>query len=144
MSEEGAVVGELAARLGGGHDAELCRWALRVNLNDVAIAAALGEQVRRNRLAPQARVGGACIRFLVAQPGELRAVRGLDEAFAVDGVRGIRIYRRAGHVFGPLRSGADRAGAILAVGASAEDALARADQARGLIRFEVEDARVVA
>jgi len=37
-----------------------------------------------------------------------------------------------------LRSGSDRAGAILAVGDSAEDALARADQARRLIRFETE------
>jgi biotin carboxylase len=138
VSEEGAVVGELAARLGGGHDAELCRAALRVDLNRVAISAALGEQVPRNRLAPQARVGGACISFLVAPPGELRVVHGLDEAFALDGVRGIRVYRRPGHVFGPLRSGSDRAGAILAVGDSAEDALARADEARRLIRFETE------
>jgi biotin carboxylase len=138
VSEEGAVVGELAARVGGGHDAELCRTALRVDLNQAAISAALGEQVPRNRLAPQARVGGACIRFLVAPPGELRAVHDLDEAFAVEGVRGIRVYRRPGHVFGPLRSGSDRAGAILAVGDSAEDALARADEARRLIRFETE------
>ena len=144
VSDAGAVVGELAARLGGGHDAELCRAALRVNLNQLAISAALGEQVPRNRLAPQARVGGACIRFLVAEPGELRAVSGLDEAFAVDGVRGIRVYNRPGHVFGPLRSGADRAGAILAVGDSAEDAVARADRARSLVRFEIQAARVVA
>ena len=144
VSDEGAFVGELAARLGGGHDAELCRAALRVDLNQLAISAALGEEVRRNRLAPQARVGGACVRFLVAPQGELRAVRGLDEAFAVDGVRGIRVYRKPGHVFGPLRSGSDRAGAILAVGDSADDAMSRADQARGLIRFETEDARVVA
>jgi L-amino acid ligase C-terminal domain 2 len=100
--------------------------------------------VPRNRLAPQARVGGACIRFLVAEPGELRAVSGLDEAFAVDGVRGIRVYNRPGHVFGPLRSGADRAGAVLAVGDSAEDALARADRARSQVRFEIQAARVVA
>jgi biotin carboxylase len=144
VSEEGPVVGELAARLGGGHDAELCRAALRVDLNQLAISAALGEQVRRNRLAPQARVGGACIRFLVAPPGELRAVRGLDEAFEVEGVRGIRIYRKPSYVFGPLRRGSDRAGAILAVGDSAEEALAQADRARGLVHFEVEHARVVA
>jgi biotin carboxylase len=135
VSDEGAVVGELAARLGGGHDAELCRAALRVDLNQAAISAALGEQVRRNRLAPQARVGGACIRFLVAEPGELRAVKGLEEAFAVEGVRGIRIYRKPGYVFGPLRSGADRAGAILAVGDSAEDALSRAAAAASLIEL---------
>src|SRR5205085_509018 len=35
VSDDGAVVGELAARLGGGHDAELCRAALRVNLNQL-------------------------------------------------------------------------------------------------------------
>jgi len=144
VSDDGAVVGELAARLGGGHDAELCRATLRVNLNQLAISAALGEQVPRNRLAPQARVGGACVRFLVAPPGELRAVRGLKEAFEADGVRGIRIYRKPGHVFGPLRSGSDRAGAILAIGDSAEEALARAGRAKSLVRFEVEAARVVA
>ena len=86
VSEEGAVVGELAARLGGGHDAELCRVALGVDLNGLAISAALGEEIRRHELAPHARVGGACVRFLVAPPGELRAVRGLDDAFAVEGV----------------------------------------------------------
>src|SRR5207244_8357940 len=66
VSEEGAVVGELAARVGGGHDAELCRAALRVNLNQAAISAALGEEVPRNRLAPQAPGGGACMRCLRA------------------------------------------------------------------------------
>jgi hypothetical protein len=71
-------------------------------------------------------------------------VSGLKAAFETDGVRGIRIYRRPGHVFGPLRSGADRAGAILAVGSSADEALARADRAKRLVRFEVEAARVVA
>jgi biotin carboxylase len=144
VSEDGAVVGELAARLGGGHDAELCRAALRVNLNGLAIAAALGEPIPRNRLAPQARVGGACVRFLVAPRGELLRISGLDAAYDSEGVRGIRIYRKPGHVFGPLRNGADRAGAILAIGDSAEEALANADRAKSLVRFEVEAARVVA
>jgi biotin carboxylase len=144
VSNDSAVVGELAARLGGGHDAELCRAALRVNLNGLAIAAALGEPIPRNRLAPQARVGGACVRFLVAPQGELRRISGLDEAFETEGVRGIRVYRKPGHVFGPLQNGSDRAGAILATGDSAEEALAQADRARSLVRFEVEAARVVA
>jgi biotin carboxylase len=138
VSDDGAVVGELAARLGGGHDAELCRVALGVNLNGLAISAALGEEIRRHELAPHARVGGACVRFLVAPPGQLRAVRGLDEAFAVEGVRGIRFYRRPGHVFGELRRGPDRAGAVLAVGDSAEQAVARADKAESLIGFDTE------
>ena len=129
-------VGELAARLGGGHDAELCRAALGVDLNGAALAAALGRDIHTYDLAPSAQVGGGCIRFLVAPVGALRDVTGLERAFAVDGVKGIRIYRRRGHEFGALVRGADRAGAILAVGSDRRDALRRADRAAELIRFE--------
>jgi biotin carboxylase len=138
VGPDGPRVGELAARLGGGHDAELCRVALGVDLNGVALSAALGEDVPAASLAPVARVGGACVRFLVAPPGELRDVTGVEEAFAEDGIRGIRIYRRPGHKFGELRRGADRAGAVLAVGDSREEALDRAAKAETMIRFEVD------
>ncbi len=134
----GVRVGELAARLGGGHDAELCRAALGVDLNGAALSAALGEDVPAAALAPVARVGGACVRFLVPPPGELREVAGVEDAFALEGIRGIRIYRRPGHRFGEFRRGADRAGAILAVGDSREQALERAARAEEMIRFETD------
>jgi biotin carboxylase len=136
---DGARVGELAARLGGGHDAELCRVALGVDLNGAALSAALGEEIPATALRPVAQVGGACVRFLVPPPGELRAVSGVEEAFALDGIRGIRIYRRRGHRFGEFRRGADRAGAILAIGGSREEALDRAAAAEETIRFETVD-----
>jgi biotin carboxylase len=139
LGPDGARVGELAARLGGGHDAELCHVALGVDLNGAALAAALGEEVPASTLAPVARVGGACVRFLVAPPGELREVTGMEQAFAREGIRGIRIYRREGHSFGEFRRGADRAGAILAVGGSREEALERATRAEAMIRFETVD-----
>jgi biotin carboxylase len=138
LGPDGPRVGELAARLGGGHDAELCRVALGVDLNGAALSAALGEEVPSASLAPVAKLGGACVRFLVASPGELREVTGVEEAFAADGIRGIRIYRRPGHKFGGLRRGADRAGAVLAVGDSRAEALERADRAEAMIRFEVD------
>jgi biotin carboxylase len=138
VGPEGARVGELAARLGGGHDAELCRVALGVDLNGAALSAALGEEIPGAALAPAAQVGGACVRFLVAPQGELREVTGVQEAFALEGIRGIRIYRRPGHRFGELRRGADRAGAVLAVGGSRQEALEHADRAEAMIRFEVD------
>jgi biotin carboxylase len=138
VGPDGPRVGELAARLGGGHDAELCRVALGVDLNGEALSAALGEDVPATALSPVAKVGGACVRFLVAPPGELREVTGVEEAFALEGIRGIRIYRRPGHRFGGLRRGADRAGAVLAVGDSRDEALERAGRAEGIIRFEVD------
>ena len=52
------------------------------------------------------------MRFLVPPEGELSSVEGIEEARAQDGVLDVRVYREPGHVFGPFRHGADRAGAI--------------------------------
>jgi biotin carboxylase len=138
VGPDGPRVGELAARLGGGHDAELCRVALGVDLNGAALSAALGEDVPPAAVSPVAKVGGACVRFLVAPVGELREVTGVEEAFALEGIRGIRIYRRPGHRFLELRRGSDRAGAVLAVGDSRQEALERADRAEATVNFEVD------
>jgi biotin carboxylase len=139
VGPDGVKVGELAARLGGGHDAELCKAVLGVDLNGLALAAALGHDIPATALAPAARAGGGCVRFLVAPPGELRDAQGLEDAFGLEGIRGIRLYRKEGHRFGPLLRGADRAGAILALGDSRDDALERADRAAELIRFHTVD-----
>jgi biotin carboxylase len=158
---DGPRVVEVAARLGGGHDADLCEAALGVDLNGLAISAALGEipsNTVLQALDPAARKGeresntvlqgssgaaGACVRFLVAPEGELVATRGEDEARRVDGVLDVLLYRSPGHRFGPLRRGADRAGAVLAIGDSRDDALARADRAAQRIRFETAEIRDV-
>jgi biotin carboxylase len=150
---DGPRVVEVAARLGGGHDAELCEAALGVDLNGLAISAALGDTSNTvlqgsgpaSGEAPKAsntvlqvspRAAGACVRFLVAPEGELVETRGADAARGVDGVLDVLLYRSPGHRFGPLRRGADRAGAVLAIGDSRDDALARADRAAQRIRFE--------
>jgi biotin carboxylase len=144
LDDDGPLLAKVSARVGGGHDAELCRVALRVDLNDLAVAAALGETVQRQELAAHAGVGGACVRFLVAPPGELREVRGVEDAYAVPGVRGIRIYRKAGHQFRALRRASDRAGAVIATGDTRDDALDAADDAASRIRFVVGRVEAVA
>jgi biotin carboxylase len=140
LSPEGAKVMEVAARLGGGHDAELCHAALGVDLNGLALAAALGETAAVPAASP---IGGACVRFLVAPSGTLAAVDGIDEARAVEGVLDARVYRRPGWVFAPLRRGSDRAGFILTTGESRDDALGRADRAADSIRFQTADAEAL-
>jgi biotin carboxylase len=185
LTPDGPRVMEVAARLGGGHDAELCEAALGVPLNDFAVAFALGEPRADMPLRDMSRgltpfdttnsgrpavssgsrvagtwfararramgrsagdpsdaltplVGGACVVFLTPPAGRLIATHGIDEAAACAGVRWVRVYRRAGWRFGPLRTGADRAGAILTVGADAADALSRAHRAAEAVRFEVD------
>ena len=138
------LLAKVSARVGGGHDGELCRVALGVDANALAIAAALGEEVRAQDLAPSRGVGAACVRFLVAPAGVLHEVRAVGEAFAVAGVRGIRIYRKPGHVFRELRRASDRAGAILATGDTRDDALDAADEAAERIRFVTRAVEAVA
>ncbi len=141
LGPEGPRVVELAARLGGGHDAELCEAALGVSLNELAIAAALGEEIDAAELRPSECERGACVRFLVAPPGELRRVDGVEEAERL--VEWVRLYREPGYRFGPLRTGPDRAGALLAVGFDRDDAFARGDRAASLVRFETVDAEAL-
>ena len=52
-----------------GHDAELCEAALGVDLNELALAAALGEQIPPSALTPLQPAGGAVTQFLVAPLG---------------------------------------------------------------------------
>lgn len=135
LGEDGPLLAKLSARVGGGHDAELCRVALGVDLNSLAVTAALGGDVHPQSLAVTSGVEAACVRFLVAPAGELQDVRGVEEAYELEGVRGIRIYRKAGHVFRDLRRASDRAGAVLATGDTPADALLHADRAASRIRF---------
>jgi biotin carboxylase len=136
IDPEGPKVIEVAARLGGGHDAELVEAAVGVPLNDLAVDAALG---RGPSTPPPPGLGaaGAATRFLVAPPGTLERV---DVPEGLEGVLRVRIYREQGYVFPTLRRGADRAGAVLAVGSTREEALARADAAAERIRFATADA----
>ena len=136
VGEDGSRVVELAARLGGGHDAELVEAATGLKLNDLALDFALGNEACVSET--QSLHGGACVLFLVAPEGVLHAVEGREAAHAVEGVLDVRIYREPGFRIGPLRRGADRAGAVIAVGDSRDDALARARSAADEIRFVVE------
>jgi biotin carboxylase len=138
LAADGPLVLEVAARLGGGHDAELVEAATGVDLNGMAVGFALGEPLDRRLLLGKQRVGGACVVFLVAPEGVLLGVEGVEDARAVEGVRWVRLYRRAGWRFGSLRRGADRAGAILAVGDTRDQALERGRRAAESVRFLVD------
>jgi len=144
LSPAGPLVAKVSARTGGGHEAELGRLAVGVDQNALAIRAVLGEPLDRRDLEPATRAGGACVRFLLAPPGELHEIKGVDEATSVSGVRAVHVYREAGHVFGPLRTASDRAGAIVAAAATRGEAADAAEQAAARIRFVTAPVEAVA
>jgi biotin carboxylase len=134
LSAAGAVVIEVAARLGGGHDAELVEAVTGVPLNDLAVDAALGRPISIPPL--EQRAAGAVTRFLVPPAGVLQSV---DVPTDLEGVDQVRLYREPGHVFSAFRRGSDRAGALLVLGASRAQAVSRAEMAAERIRFTTAD-----
>jgi biotin carboxylase len=132
----GPRVVEVAARLGGGHDAELCEAVLGVDLAGLAVRAALGERPGPGSLEPTRRRGGL-VRFLLAPPGRVVQVEGVDEARAVAGVIDALSYRSPGDVVAPIAVGADRAGFVLATGSTRAEAEAAAAAAARRVRFAV-------
>jgi biotin carboxylase len=127
LSPDGPRIMEVAARLGGGHDSEICRLAAGVDLAAAAVRAALGLHVEPADLVPQPQ--GACvIEFLRAPEGELRSATGPPEA---------SFYHAPGHRYGPLRTATDRAGYVITQGATREEALDRARTAVQAVIFEV-------
>ena len=131
IGPDGPRVIEVAARLGGGHDAELVQAAVGVDLNGLALDAALGIELVLP--CPRPRAGGAVTRFLVAPGGVLERVE-------VPAGLAARIYREPGYAFTQLRRGADRAGAVLVVADSRAEAVAQADAAANRVRFVTADA----
>ncbi len=130
LGPDGPRVVELGARLGGGHDAELCEAALGVDLNGLALSAALGEEIDPRRLAVRPRVAGACVYFIAGGPGD---PEGVEHAAGSAGVEWVRVYRGSG-----------RRGAVLATGPTREQALEWAARAAEYVRFRTVHAEALA
>ena len=141
VGERGAHVVELAARLGGGHDAELCEAALGVDLNGLALAAALGEPVDAEALRPVEQAGGACVALPRPAPGVLESVTGVDEAEAHGRGRvGARLPRSRAPCSARSAAAPTASGAVLAVGDTRDEAVERARRAPDCVRFVTADA----
>jgi biotin carboxylase len=136
------VVVEVAARIAGGQMADLVRHAAGVDLVQVAVLQALGEEVPDELALPQFSQPLA-IRFFTAQPGPLPTGRvtrigALDPVLAADGVVQAETYLELGETIRPVRRDGDRRGYVIAVSDSPEDALRRAENAAQLLEVEVE------
>jgi biotin carboxylase len=138
-----AVV-EVAARIPGGQMADLVRHAVGVDLVEVALRQALGEDVPDEVALPQFRQPLA-IRFFTAQPGPLPTGRvtrigSLDAVLASEGVVQADTYLQLGETIRPVRRDGDRRGYVIATADTPEEALRRAERAATRLDVEVEAA----
>ena len=141
-SPDGKVaVVEVAARIPGGQMADLVRHAVGVDLVDVALRQALGEDVPDDVALPQFTQPLA-IRFFTAQPGplptgEVTTIGALDAVLASEGVVQADTYLQIGETIRPVRRDGDRRGYVIAVADTPAEALARAELAATRLQVEV-------
>ena len=144
-AEDGrVVVVECAARIPGGQMTDLVRHAVGVDLVEVQLRMALGEDLPDELVTPRFRQPLA-IRFLTAAPGPLtpgRVVRvgSLEKVLAFPGVVQAETYLVEGETIRPVRLDGDRRGYVIAVADTNLEALDRAEAAAGLVDVEVEPA----
>ena len=140
--EDGVLVIEVAARIPGGQMADLVRHAVGVDLVEVALRQALGEDVPDDIALPRFQQPLA-IRFLTASPGPLPTGRvvhigSLDRVLAAPGVAQADTYLQEGEVIRPVQLDGDRRGYVIAVADTNVEALARAEAAARLLDVGVE------
>lgn len=145
VSDDGSVrVVEVAARIPGGQMADLVRHAVGVDLVEVALRQALGEEVPDELVLPRFKQPLA-IRFLTAQPGPLptgkvRSIGPLEPVLAAEGVVQADTYLQVGETIRPVRLDGDRRGYVIATGETSVEALQRAEAAARLLQVEVDAA----
>ena len=133
---------EVAARIPGGQMADLVRHAVGVDLIDVALRQALGEEVPDDVALPRFSQPLA-IRFLTAEPGPLpagrvRRIGSLEPVLAAEGVVQADTYLQIGETIRPVRLDGDRRGYVIAIADTNIQALDRAEAAARLLTVEVE------
>jgi biotin carboxylase len=145
VGDDGEVrVVEVAARIPGGEMARLALHAVGVDLIEVALRTALGEEVPDEVALPKFSQPLA-IRFLTAAPGPLSpgrvvSVGPLDEVLAQPGVVDAGLYLEEGETIRPVQVDGDRRGFVIAVGDTNLEALDLAEAAAALAPVEVEPA----
>jgi biotin carboxylase len=136
------VVVECAARIPGGQMADLVRFAVGVDLVEVQLAMALGDELPDELVKPRFAQPLA-IRFFTASPGPLptgvvRRIGPLDKVLAFPGVVQADVYLQVGETIRPVRLDGDRRGYVIATADTNLAALQRAEAAATLLDVEAE------
>ena len=129
---------ELAARLSGGY---FCTHEIPlntgVNFVGLAIRQALGEKPRPEALTPTIQRGVAQ-RYLFPAPGRVNRISGIEEVRCRAEVALCDVRVRVGDIVGPINCHPHRAGVVIAVGDSRDNAVARVLDAISRIKIETE------
>ena len=134
ITPQGAMIVELAARLSGGFmSAYTYPLATGVDLIAAGIEIALGG--RPTDLTP-AFDRASAERAIIPPPGKVVSISGVEEARKLKGVAQVFIHTKVGDTLQELTSNLGKAGNVITVGETREEAIRIAEEALGKIRIE--------
>ena len=138
ITSKGPMIGELAARLSGGFmSAYTYPLSSGVDLMKAAIEVALGQEP--GNLEPvMSRV--SIERAIITRPGFVKKITGLEEALKINGIKEIFLNVKPGDKVIQPRSNVEKAGHIIAVGATLEEATASFDTCKKILNLEMIEA----
>ncbi len=120
---------EIAARLSGGY---FCTHSIPLNtgveLVRFAIMQALGETVDPGWLAAKTNQC-VCQRYFIPQPGEVVSIQGFNEVSALEYVVWCELRTAVGETIAPIENHPGRAGVLMTIGQTPEQARTRAENA---------------
>lgn len=130
---------EIANRGGGVWTAPIILPALSgVDVPELLIRNAFGEFVIPEGLREAPQSGRAVVLSFLdfVRQGRLERVTGLDEARALPGVHGVRLFVQPGQLMPAVADGPSRHGCIIAAGSDREEVRAIVEQARQAIKLD--------
>lgn len=135
VTSRGPVMIELGARMGGDNiTTHLVPLSTGIDMVGSTIRVALGEAPD---ITPTLHCGSA-IRYFEVSFGTIRAIKGVEEAKKIPGVKQITFTKEVGEESTPIQCSNDRIGFVIAQGETAEDAIAACEKALEHIRIEID------
>ena len=135
ITQDGYVLGEVAARPPGGYLMDLIAGAYGFDPYDALISISCGEAPQ----VPAASARPGCAAALIIHPGvgEVVAVSGLETVKALPGVERVQCSLRPGDVLGARRGVGESKGWVLFLGADRPGLLRAIRQVQGLLDVEL-------
>jgi biotin carboxylase len=134
IAADGPVIVESHTRTGGDRIFEMVDLAFGVDM----IKSMLEGLYHGDPVLNVRETRGAAIRFLTLPEGVVRKVDGLEQARAMPGVVRCDIHLEPGTVIKPFRNSSERHGYVLAVGATAREAIDNVEAAMRTIMVTVD------
>ncbi|MCB1189504.1 MAG: alpha-hydroxy-acid oxidizing protein [Leptospiraceae bacterium] len=137
VTKNGVMVGEIAARLSGGFmSAYTYPFSTGINLNKAAIQISLGEEPED--LEPKFQKV-SIERALLANPGKLLSISGVEQATNLEGVNEIFLMNKPGDIINEPTNNIEKAGHVIVTSDSLEKAESIFQKAQAMVHFESDD-----